>query len=91
MSIHESEAQRTRQRLHELETDRATIRLLAQQLAEVKTTIERVAIRAATEAVSQALAARDATDRDTTGIRLDRWAIAIAMVGTVASIYFNAR
>lgn len=88
---HERELSRVRERLHDLESDRATLWLIAQQLRDLSASVEKVAVRAATEAVTQAMKARESEDREDTGVRLDRVAVVVALVGTAASIYFNAR
>lgn len=88
---HDRELSRVRERLHDLESDRATVRLLSQQIRELTDSVEKVAVRAATEAVTRAMRAREQESQTDAGVKLDRLAVVIALLGTAASIYFNAR
>lgn len=54
--LHE-EGRRTRERLHSLESDRATIKLLTRQVSELIVSCEKIAERAADSAVDKALEA----------------------------------
>lgn len=54
----EREHDRTRERLHDLESDRATLRILVQQVADLAKNANRVANAAAERAVDQLLERR---------------------------------
>lgn len=75
----ETEQQRARERLHELETDRATIRLLAKRVDDLADSVNQIAESAAERAVSKMVAARDRT-------RLTRYGVAAALLSSGAGV-----
>lgn len=90
LNLLQDESQRTRDRLHSLESDRATIRHLTRQVAELVANCEKLADRAAAQAVDAALdlyEQRKATDRRT-GLDLRaKWtSIGIAACGLAFGI-----
>jgi DNA repair ATPase RecN len=73
------ERQRTRKRLHELESDRAALRMLAQQVGEIVKNAEEVAIRAAEKALER----NRNSARGLSGLRA-QWVSALIAVGCLA-------
>jgi hypothetical protein len=82
----EGETQRSRQRLHSLEADRATIRLLASQVKAVLESTERVATSAAEKAVDLALKIKHRERREDWAYRLTWISVGSAMAGAFAAV-----
>ena len=85
----EEEQLRQRDRLHALENDRATIRLLAEQITQLSQGIERIAKRAAQDAIDMAMDHRDEIGRRRWGLRIQWVAAGIAGGGFVSAIVFQ--
>lgn len=75
----EQEQLRHRQRLHDLEGDRATIRLISRQLDQLAGAVETNAKRAALEAIDLAMKGRDEIGRR-------RWNLRAQWIGTGAAV-----
>lgn len=82
----EQEQLRHRQRLHGLEADRATIRLVSKQLSQLSASVETSAKRAALEAIDLAMKGRDELGRRRWTLRL-QW---VAIGATVATAVVEA-
>jgi hypothetical protein len=76
----ESEQLRHRQRLHDLEGDRATLRFISDQVRELSATIGTTAKQAALEAIDLAMESRDELGRRRWGLRA-QWLATGASVG----------
>jgi chromosome segregation ATPase len=87
LDILQDESQRTRERLHSLESDRATIRLLTRQVSDLVENCEKLADRAAATAVDAALEAYEERKKNDRRTGLDlraKWtSIGIAACGLV--------
>jgi hypothetical protein len=84
----EQEQLRARRRLHELETDRATIRLLAAQVKDLADSAERLATNAAERALSIGLDRVRKAHRDEWRYRLTWVSAGGALVGAIATLVF---
>lgn len=82
----EEEQLRHRQRIHDLESDRATLRLLSRQVSDLVTAVERTAKQAALEAIDMAMQSRDELGRRRWGLRLQWLATGAAVGGFVVAI-----
>lgn len=87
----EEEQLRHRQRLHDLEGDRATLKLVAQQLEQLAAAVEKTAKQAALEAIDLAMKGRDELGRRRWLLRM-QWigmgaAVATAVAAVVALIF----
>ncbi len=86
----EQEVQRARSRLHDLESDRAVLRLLTSQVAdlaasikEVASTVKDVARESAEKAISLALEHKDDLGRRRAGLRAQWVAVGAALFGAI--------
>lgn len=78
----EEEQLRHRQRLHELEGDRATMKLLGERLEQLSRSVERSAKQAAQEAIDLAFDHKDDLGRRRWGLRL-QWLMFGVAVGAL--------
>lgn len=82
-----AEQARTRDRLHELESDRSTLRLVVQQMADLVKNMEAVAQRAAERTVATMLEQR-AADQRTWREHLIHWAqLGLAIGATYLALH----
>lgn len=82
----EGEQLRSRGRLHDLESDRAVLRLLSRQMGDLVNNMEQVAIRAAEKAITLALQGRDDRHDRETGMRLKLVGTGIALGGFAVAV-----
>lgn len=82
----EQEAARTRQRLHDLESDRATLKLLMRQVTDMGANVETIARRAALEALNLGMEHRDELGHRRWTLRLQWVAAGVGIGGLVAAI-----
>lgn len=82
----EEEQLRHRQRLHDLEGDRATLKLISAQVTELTATVERTAKQAALEAIELAMQAKDDLGRKRWGLRAQWVAVGVAFGGLVVAL-----
>lgn len=85
----EQEQARARQRLHDFEGDRATLRLLTTRVADLASGVERIAEAAATRAVEIAFEHRDKLAGERSGRRLQYAAVGAAVGGFISAIVFH--
>lgn len=81
----EQEQLRHRQRIHDLEGDRATLRLMAKQIEQLASGLEKTARQAALEAIEMALQSKDEIGHRRWGLRLQWAAVGIAFGGFVVA------
>lgn len=89
------EATHTRRRLHDIESDRATIRLLAARIRELANDCEKLADRAAEAAVRKILQERENDDRERSSLRANWVSVTIAgaalLLGVVSILIAGGR
>lgn len=84
----EAEQQRHRQRIHDLEGDRQTLRYISEQVRELTSSISETAKKAALEAIDLAMESRDELGRRRWGLRAQWLAAGASFGGLVAAIAF---
>lgn len=80
------EVSRQRGRLHALESDRATIRLLGDQMKELHESIGTIARRAAVEAIDLAMENRDELGRKRWNLRIQWISVGVAFGGLAVAV-----
>lgn len=85
----EQEEQRTRGRLHDLESDRATLRLLVAQMKELAHQVENVATRAAERALASSFAEREERKERQLAHRLGILGSGVGAGGLLVAIVFH--
>jgi hypothetical protein len=84
----EAEQLRHRQRIHDLEGDRATLRYISEQVRELSTSIGTTAKQAALEAIDLAMESKDELGRRRWGLRAQWLAAGASFGGLVAAVAF---
>src|SRR6185369_15162109 len=82
----ELESLRMRQRLHDVESDRAALRLLVRQVTELTDRVDAIARRAAIEAVNLAMEHRNELGHRRWGLRIQWMGIGIAAAAAIAGL-----
>lgn len=82
----EQEQLRHRQRIHDLEGDRATLRLMGKQVESLVTAVEKTARQAALEAIDLAMKGRDELGRKRWGMRIQWITIGVAFGGFIVAV-----
>jgi hypothetical protein len=82
----EEEQLRHRMRLHDLEADRATLRLIVGQLEKLATEVPKVAKQAALEAIDLAMDHRDELGNRRWTLRVQWLALGVTFGGLVATV-----
>jgi len=88
VSDNRAEFERSRRRLHELESDRATLKLVVEQVRKLTTEMPEIVEQAAHRAVELALNARDDVSRERLGVRIQLLAAGSGFGGFVASVLY---
>lgn len=85
----EAEQLRHRQRIHDLEGDRQTLRFISEQVRDLTATVATTAKQAALEAIDLAMEARDELGRRRWGLRAQWLAAGASFGGFLAAIAFQ--
>lgn len=83
-----SEVERMRVRLHELESDRATLKIVVEQMQRMNDQMEKIVDEAARRAVDLAIEAREDLGRKRVGMKVQLIGIGIGVGGFLITVVY---